>query len=139
MMPHDWRRSPIIPLCKNKGDVQDYNNFKGIKLLSHTMKLWEWVIEGRLRTDIRISENQFGFMPGRSTKEAIYLIRKLMEFYRDRKNGSMAFIDVEKDYNKVAREVLWRCLERKSGPVAYMQVIKDMYSGIRAKIRTLVG
>jgi len=49
------------------------------------MKLWERVIEGMLRKNILISENQFGFMPGRSTTQAIHLIRRLMELYRDRK------------------------------------------------------
>ena len=62
-MPREWRFSIIIPLYKNKGDIQDCNNYKGIKLLSHTMKLWERVIEKRLRKDISISENQFSFMP----------------------------------------------------------------------------
>jgi len=38
-MPHDWRQSTIILLYKSKGDVQDCNNYWGIKLLSHTMKL----------------------------------------------------------------------------------------------------
>jgi len=31
-----------------------------------------------LRKDVSISENQFGFMPGRLTIEVIYLLRKLM-------------------------------------------------------------
>jgi len=65
-MPHDWRQSTIISLYKSKGDVQDCNNYRAIKLLSHTMKLWEHVIEDRLRTDIRISKNEFGFISGRS-------------------------------------------------------------------------
>jgi len=85
------------------------------------MKLRERVIEGRLRTDIRISENQFGFMSGRLTTEGIYLIHILMEFNRDRKKDLyMVFIDLEKAYDRVLREVLWRCLERKSVPIAYM-------------------
>ena len=59
-------------------DIQDYNNFRGTQLLSHSMKLWEMVIERRLQKDVTISENQFGFIPGRSTTEAIYPLRKLM-------------------------------------------------------------
>jgi len=83
-------------------------------LFSHTMKLWERVIERRLRKDVSISENQFSFMPDRSTKEAIYLLRKLMNLYRDRKvDLHMVFIDLEKAYGRVLREVLWRCLEEK--------------------------
>jgi len=56
-MPEEWRSSIVIPLYKNKGDILNCNNFRGIKLLNHTMKLWERVIERRLRKDISISEN----------------------------------------------------------------------------------
>lgn len=59
-----------------------------INSLSHTMKLWEMVNENRLRRDISISENQFCFIVERSTTKVIHLIRKIMEFYRDRKRGS---------------------------------------------------
>ena len=69
------RRSILVPIYKNKGDIQSCTNYRGIKLMSHTMKLWERVIEQRLRGTTQISTNQFGFMPGRSTTEAIFLIR----------------------------------------------------------------
>lgn len=50
--------------------------------MSHTMKLWKRVIEHILRKETQVSENQFGFMPERSTMEAIYLLRRVMEQYR---------------------------------------------------------
>jgi len=79
------------------------------------------VIEGKLSVDIKISESQFGFMSGRSTIEAIHLIHRLMEFYRDRKRDlHMAFINLEKAYDRVSREVLWRCLEKRGVSVANM-------------------
>ena len=40
-MPEEWRRSILVAMCKNKGDVQSCTNYRGIKLMSHTMKLWE--------------------------------------------------------------------------------------------------
>jgi len=40
-MPQEWRHSTIIPPYKYKGDAQNSNNYRGTKLLSHTIKLWE--------------------------------------------------------------------------------------------------
>ena len=56
-MPDEWRKSTLVPIYKNKGDIQSCGNYRGIKLMSHTMKLWERVIERRLRKEIQVTEN----------------------------------------------------------------------------------
>ncbi len=63
-MPDEWRTSWMVPLYKGKGDAQECKNYRGIKLLSHTMKFWERVVVERLREFTHVSDNQFGFMPG---------------------------------------------------------------------------
>jgi hypothetical protein len=66
-MPDEWRRSILVPIFKNMGDVQSYTNYRGMKLMSHTMKLWERIIEHRLGEVTNATENQFEFMPVRLT------------------------------------------------------------------------
>jgi len=72
--------------------------------------------------------------------EAIHLIPRLTEFCRDRKRDlHMVFIDLEKTYDRVPREVLWRCLEKRSVLMTYTRVIKDIYDAVKNRVRTLVG
>ena len=48
-MPEEWRDSVIVLIFKEKGDIQDCGNYRGIKMISHTMKIWERIIDRRLR------------------------------------------------------------------------------------------
>ena len=116
--------------------ITSCTNYRGIKLMSHTMKLWERVIEHRLRAITRVSMNQFGFMPGRSTMEAIFLIRQVMEQYREKKDLHMGFIDLEKAYDKIPRNVMWWALNKHKVPTKYVGLIKDMYSNVVTRVRT---
>ena len=52
-MSNEWRKSTLVPLYKNKGDTQSCSNYHGIKLMCHTMKLWERVIEHKLKQNVK--------------------------------------------------------------------------------------
>ena len=106
-MPEEWRRSVLIPIYKNKGDTQCCENYRRIKLISHTMKVWERIIEARLRDRVEISKQQYGFMPGKETTNAVFALRMLMEKYREgQREQHCVFIDLEKAYDRVPREEL---------------------------------
>ncbi|KAK3538370.1 hypothetical protein QTP86_000563 [Hemibagrus guttatus] len=139
-MPEEWRRSVLVPIFKNKGDVQSCSNYRGIKFMSHTMKLWERVVEARLRKVVDICEQQYGFMPRKSTTDAIFALRILMEKYRDgQKELHCVFVDLEKAYDRVPREELWYCMRKSGVAEKYVRVVQDMYERSRTVVRCAVG
>ncbi|KAK3509633.1 hypothetical protein QTP70_007451 [Hemibagrus guttatus] len=139
-MPEEWRRSVLVPIFKNKGDVQSCSNYRGIKLMSHTMKLWERIVEARLRKVVEICEQQYGFMPRKSTTDAIFALRILMEKYRDgQRELHCVFVDLEKAYDRVPREELWYCMRKSGVAEKYVKVVQDMYERSRTVVRCAVG
>ncbi|GKA21638.1 retrovirus-related pol polyprotein LINE-1 [Tanacetum coccineum] len=63
-----------------------------------------------------------------------------MEKYRERQMDlHMAFLDLEKAYDSVTHELLWRTLRDKGTPRRYLRVIKDMYEGVKTRVRTTMG
>ncbi|KAL5543347.1 hypothetical protein UlMin_007131 [Ulmus minor] len=72
-MPNSWRHNIVVPIYKNKGNIQNCSNYRGIKLMSYTMKLWERVIEQNFRSLTIVLENQFeGF--NRVPRELIWWV-----------------------------------------------------------------
>ncbi|KAK3521000.1 hypothetical protein QTP86_001622 [Hemibagrus guttatus] len=139
-MPEEWRRSVLVPIFKNKGDVQSCSNYRGIKLMSHTMKVWERVVEARLRKVVEICEQQYGFMPRKSTTDAIFALRILMEKYRDgQRELHCVFVDLEKAYDRVPREELWYCMRKSGVAEKYVRVVQDIYERSRTVVRCAVG
>ena len=72
-------------------------------------------------------------MPGRSTMEAIFLIRQVMERYKEQKKDlHMVFIDLEKAYDndKIPRNIMWWALDKHKVPTKYVTLIKDMYDKV---------
>lgn len=64
----------MIQIYKNKGDAQSYKYYVGIKLICHTMKLRDRVLEAMLYSIKTITESQFDSMHGSSIIRAITIL-----------------------------------------------------------------
>ena len=54
VIPSSWRLSEVTPLFKGKGSLLECSNYRGIKLISHTLTLLERIIDQRLRTSVEL-------------------------------------------------------------------------------------
>ncbi|EYC43100.1 hypothetical protein Y032_0503g2638 [Ancylostoma ceylanicum] len=139
-MPEAWRDSIIVPIFKRKGDAMNCTNYRGIKLIAHTMKIYERLLDMRLREMVEISPDQFGFVPERSTIDAIFIARQLMEKYREKnKPCHLAFLDLEKAYDRLPRTVLWEVMRERGIPECMVRTVQVMYDGSTARVRTSHG
>ena len=108
--------------------------------MTHTFKIWERILDRRVRDCTDIHESQFGFMPGRSTTDAIFILKQTIEQYREgQKDICVTFIDLEKAYDRVPREEIWRTMRERLVPEKYVKLVQDMYTGCRTNVRTVAG
>ena len=126
----------MTAVYKGKGDAMECGSYRGIKLLEHAMKIMERVLESRLRKQVEIDNMQFGFTPGKSTTDAIFILRQLQEKYLSKKREFwMAFVDLEKAFDRVPRDVVWWALRYLGVGDGFIQVIKSMYHGVKTAIK----
>ena len=67
-----------------------------------------------IRQLVSIDDSQFGFVPGRGTTNAIFVVRQLREYLATNKIFYMAFVDLEKAFDGVPGKVI-RWALRKLG------------------------
>lgn len=110
----------LLPIFENNGDVQSCSNYRGIKLMSHKMKLWLGVIEHRLME----WENRLWTLLEN-------LQRKRFICFGGKWQGSSTY---RRLMIKSTRRILWWVLEKRV-PTNYVDIVKDMYKGAVTSVR----
>ena len=112
-----------------------------IKLLQQSMKVFERVLEKRIRCQVSIDNMHFGFMPGKVATYAIFIMRQVQEKHQANKKLYYAFVDLEKAFYRVPREVV-RWALRKLGVdewLSFMCGISMKHIRTNDELRMLVG
>ncbi len=139
-VPEDLKNATIIPLFKGKGNRQKVNNYRGISLLSAAGKILARILLNRLNAEILnalVPEEQCGFRKQRSTIDLIFAMRQLQEKCRERNQPLYAlFVDFTKAFDSVNRQALWKILQKLGCPGKFINIIKALHEGMRAKVRS---
>ena len=134
-VPTDWEESFIVCLYKGKGDALDRGNYRGLKLTEQARKILERIVDGLIRQVVSIDDFHFGFVPGRGTTDAIFVVRQLQEKYLAvNKRLYMAFVDLEKAFDGVPRKVIWWALRKLGVEEWIVRLVQGMYANARSRV-----
>ena len=77
---HEWQDGIIVKLPK-KGDLGDFNKWRGITLLSSVWKLFYTILLKRMKKEVDsiLREEQAGFRLGRSCCDQIFVLRSILK------------------------------------------------------------
>ena len=112
-VPKDWKIGCIVPLYKGKGDPLECKNNRGISLLSVPGKVYGRILIERVieNSEGQIGGEQSGFRKGRSCADQIFVLRQVCEKMKEKKKRVwIAFMDLEKAYDRVDRDAMWQVM-----------------------------
>ena len=135
--PEDWKNAVIVPVYK-KGSRLDCSNYRGISLMSIVGKVFARVLNERVKevTGDKVMDEQGGFRSGRGCCDQIFAVKQMVKktIEKDRKMY-MAFVDLEKAYDNVSREKLWKVLDEYGVKGKLLGAIQALYVDGKARVK----
>ncbi|VDP11945.1 unnamed protein product [Heligmosomoides polygyrus] len=92
------------------------------------------------RRSIKLSDNQCGFVTGCGNIDAIHAARLLVEKHREKqKPVHLAFLDLEKAFDRVPREVIWYALREHGVSEELVEWVRILYSCSKSRVQAAAG
>ena len=141
MIPSTWLKAVVSPIPKGaKKDPYTPLNYRGISLLSCVYKVYSGILNTRVvnyceMLDIFVEE-QNGFRRGRSCQDHKFSLTSIIQDKLDKKEEVFtAFIDLEKAFDWVDRELLFFRLLQYNIDGKMYNAIKSFYTQCESCIR----
>ena len=122
-----------------KGKAKECSNYHTIAFISHTNKVMLKILQARLQQYVNheLPDVQVDFKKGRGTRDQIANIRWIIEKAREfQKNIYFCFIDYAKGFDCVDHNKLWKILKEMGIPDHLTCLLRNLYAGQEATIRT---
>jgi hypothetical protein len=112
-IPAEWQHGEIIRIYKGKGIKGKCSNERGITLSSNMGKIFERMLDQRIKNSINITEAQAGGQRGKATSDHLLIINSLIKQNKLKQNKTtyIALLDVTKAYDKAWNDaVMAKCV-----------------------------
>ena len=136
-IPSDMIKSIFIALPKKPG-ANECENHRTISLMSHLIKILLRVIMNRIRNKIHfeIAEEQYGFMPDRGTRNAVFVLKNIAQRTIEmKKDLYLAFLDYRKAFDRVKHIELLEMLNNIDIDDKDLRLIQNLYFEQTAAIK----
>ena len=130
------KKSVFIRIPK-KGNAKECSNYCTIALISHASKVMLKILQARLQQYMNheLPDVQAGFRKGRVTRDQIDNIHWIFEKAREFQK-TICFIDYAKAFDFVDHNKLWEILQKMGLPGHLTCLLRNLYAGQEATIRT---
>ena len=132
------KRSVFI-LIPKKGNAKESSNYRTIALISQANKIMLKILQGSLQQYVNheLPVVQAGFRKGRGTRDQVANIPWIMEKAREfQKNIYFCFIDYAEAFDYVDHNKLWKILKEIGTPDHLTCLLRNLYAGQEATVRT---
>jgi hypothetical protein len=138
-IPNSWRNTVVTPVHK-KNSAFDTNNYRPITLMSHLMKLYERILDNRIRCKIKIPQEQSGYRKGHGAMRQLLRLQQVIIFQHAKNSETyIAFLDLRQAYDRTWREGMFYRLWEAGIRGKCWRVIVDFYENNRACVNTNYG
>ena len=139
-IPEQWTKSRIIRIYKGKGVKGKCSSDRGIALSSNMGKLFERIIDNKTKEVINMTDAQAGGRRGRSTTDHLSILNTIIEHNKKRRKPTyIAFLDVEKAYDKAWNKAIMYVMNKEGVKGNLWKIINKLNKNLTAEIDTKHG
>ena len=132
--PTAWKENRTILLLKEGKDPNNVKNYRPITISSILSRTYWGIIDRKLRTLVRFSPRQKGFMNEPGCYNNIHIINELTNMAKKKRGLTLIQLDITKAFYTIPHKVIGDALRRKGIPEIIINLITDAYKNIYTNI-----
>ena len=137
--PQDWKKSVFIQIAK-KGNAKGCSNYHTVSLISHASKIMLKILQAKLQQGVtqKFQVYKLDLEKAKESEMKLSTFHWTIEIAREFQEN-ICFIDYTKAFDCVDYNKLWKILKEMGIPGPLTCLLKNLYAGQEATVRTEHG